>query len=611
VSAFIERYFFWVVCATWLLAGLAILLLSRDAIGAWKVGDPDDQMRILQVRDWVAGQSWWDITQHRMNAPDGGDMHWSRLVDVPLGTFILALTPFFGQPLAEQMTAAFVPILTMAIIMAFYAAAARRIFGAAVALVATGLLITIIPFTAQVMPMRVDHHGWQLACFAAALWALFDRKARLGPAVVLGLACALWIEISVEGLPFAALLLSLSALRWIFFAPHTIAGADRQFPLALAAAAAGSFAFFSVTESWSSPEYCDALSPAHVVALSVMAVIILGSIPFQNRCHGRPKIYARLILCCGAGVIGAATLFWMAPQCAGDAFAGLDPLVREYWFDRGAEGLPLWALSRDYVFQPLLYLFVGSVALVYLLATDNRLNPAEKTRLTIMFVGLALFGAFVSRTAVYAMLVANMFSAALLVQVLGKAGQHKSLLARMGLRVGAVLVAMPNLWGQVVADKMDHADVRQEPKRAALRQNFEKQAAACQKASAAASLQALPRANIMAGLDTNPAILQFTDHKVVASGHHRNQAAMADVIQTFIGSPVEAARIIDARNIRYIVVCDGSFELALYADKSPDGFLSRLRAGQLPDWLMQQPDIGPFKIYEVKPSAVSGAVSGP
>lgn len=611
MSAFAKRYFFRLVGAIWLLAGLAILLLSRDAIGAWKVGDPDDQMRMVQVRDWLGGQSWWDITQYRMNAPDGGDMHWSRLADVPLGAFIIALTPFLGQPLAEQTTAAIVPLFTMGIIMAFYAAAARRIFGGAVALVAAGLLITIIPFTAQVMPMRIDHHGWQLACFAAAVWALFDPKARRGSAVVLGLACALWIEISVEGLPFAALLLGLAALRWIFSDAHSTAGADQQFPLALAATAAGSLALFSVTESWSSPEYCDALSPAHVVALSVMAVIILGCIPFQNRCHGRTKIYARLILCGGSGVMGVATLWGMAPQCAGDAFAGLDPLVREYWFDRGAEGLPFWVLSREYVFQPLLYLFVGSVALLYLLATDNRLNPAEKTRLAILFVGLALFGAFVSRTAVYAMLVANMFSAALLVQVLGKAGQHKSLLARMALRVGAVLVAMPNLWGQALMDNMDHADAQQEPEHVALSQAFEKQAAACQKASAAAALQALPSANIMAGLDTSPAILQFTDHKVVASGHHRNQAAMADVIQTFIGSPVEAAQIIDARKIRYVVVCDGSFELALYADKSPNGFLSTLRAGQLPDWLMQQPDIGTFKIYEVQPSAVSGAVSGP
>ena len=133
---------------------------------------------------------------------------------------------------------------------------------------------------------------------------------------------------------------------------------------------------------------------------------------------------------------------------------------------------------------------------------------------------------------------------------------------------------------------------------------FEKQALLCQKASAAAALNRLPASAFMAGLDTNPAIMQFTRHTVVASGHHRNQAAMADVIRTFVGSQDEAARIIDARNIRYLVTCEGSFELALYQQKAPKGFLAQLRRGDVPQWLHRQADIGPFQIYEVQRAAL-------
>ena len=37
--------------------------------------DPDDQLRLVQLRDFLGGQSWFDTTQYRMNAPQGAPMH--------------------------------------------------------------------------------------------------------------------------------------------------------------------------------------------------------------------------------------------------------------------------------------------------------------------------------------------------------------------------------------------------------------------------------------------------------------------------------------------------------------------------------------------------------
>lgn len=601
MPAFAERNFFRLVGAIWLLAGLAILFVSRDAIAAWKVGDPDDQMRMLQVRDWLAGQSWWDITQYRMNAPDGGDMHWSRLVDVPLGAVLTILTPFLGQSLAEQTTAAIVPLFTMGVIMALYAAAARRIFGPVVALVATGLLVTIIPFTAQVIPMRIDHHGWQLACFAAALWALFDRKAWLGSAVVLGLACALWIEISVEGLPFAALLLGLSALAWVFppLAPHPD-GRRLHFPIAITSAALGTAGFFGITESWTSPNFCDALSPVHIAALSAMAVVILAAVVLEKRSRIFDSVYFRLIAGAVAASGGVAALLLIAPQCAGDAFAGLDPMVREYWFSRVPEGLPLWSVQLDFAIQQYAYMLAGGVAFAFLGLWNRQLAATDKIRLAFLVFGAVVIGAWVSRTAVYAMMLANIFLAAMLIHLFAAAERQTNLVLRMALRIIALLLAMPNLSAQFVLNQVNAAEAKADPIAERFNINFEKQALLCQKTASAAALDRLPPSVIMAGLDTNPAILQFTKHRVVASGHHRNQAAMADVIRTFVGSEADAAQIIGARNIGYLVTCDGSFELELYQRSAPHGFLAQLRRGNVPPWLRQRANIGPFQIYEVQ-----------
>lgn len=593
----------------WLFAAIAIAFISRDAIFTWKMGDPDDQMRILQVRDWVAGQSWWDIRQYRMNAPAGGDMHWSRLVDVPLAFFILLLTPVVGQAIAEQVSASIVPLLTLGVALSFYALGARHLFGAVVAVAATALAITIVPFTTQMLPMRIDHHGWQIVCFAAAMWALFDRQAKIWSAIILGLSCALWIEISVEGLPFAALMLGLSALVWVF--PQLGLDSDSrrlQFPVALASTAIGTLAFFGATESWTSLNFCDALSPFHIAALSSMAAVVVAAALLEKRAAIFWKVYFRLAACATAATGGAAVLLTLAPQCAGDAFAGLDPLVREYWFSRVPEGMPLWAVQLDFAIQQYAYMLAGCLALALVAFVHKQLSTADKIQLALLFLGTCIIGAFVSRTAVYAMMVANILLAVSLVYLFVAADNYKNVFPRMALRIAAIFLAMPNLSAQFVLNKVHAAQVKADPVSEKLHAQFEKQALLCQKASAAAALNRLPASAFMAGLDTNPAILQFTRHTVVASGHHRNQGAMADVIRTFVGSQDQAARIIDARNIRYVVTCEGSFELALYQQKAPKGFLAQLRRGDVPQWLRRQADIGPFQIYEVQRSALPKAL---
>ena len=595
-----ERHFLKLIFGIWLSAAFAMILLSRDAILTWKMGDPDDQMRLLQVRDWVAGQSWWDITQYRMNAPQGGDMHWSRLVDVPLGLMIVMISPWLGQAVAEQVASSLVPLLILAAFLFFYALAARRIFGALVAIVATGLVISIIPLLLQMVPLRIDHHGWQILSFAAAIWALSDRRDRLLPSFILGLVCAFWIEISVEGLPFAALLLGMSALGWVFPRLAVASTRNDRFPVAVSSTALFAFLFFNATESWSESNHCDALSPVHVDALAAIAAVVLIGALGAKKWSAIETVYARLTICAVAGVVGIATLLAIAPQCAGDAFAGLDPIVRQYWFDRTPEGLPLWAGPMDLAVQAYAYMLAGGLAFFYVAVCNMQLPASDKLRLGLLYTGTIITGVLVSRTAVYAMILANLFLAAMLLELFMAAERSNGLTGRMGLRVFAILLAMPSLSAQFIANQLSAGEAKAARAPTSSDDKFKAQVRACQKTSAAASLDQLPPSNIMAGLDTNPAILQFSKHSVVASGHHRNTSAMADVIRTFTGTPNQAAHIIGARDIRFMVICDGSYELALYARQAPDGMLAQLRAGNVPNWLHRKPNIGPFQVFEVK-----------
>ena len=79
----VERRNLWLLFAAWLAIGIVMTVLSWGPIMRRQFPDPDDIMRLLEVRDWVGGQSWFDVTQYRLNPPAGAPMHWSRLVDVP------------------------------------------------------------------------------------------------------------------------------------------------------------------------------------------------------------------------------------------------------------------------------------------------------------------------------------------------------------------------------------------------------------------------------------------------------------------------------------------------------------------------------------------------
>ena len=56
----------------------------------------DDAMRLVEVRDLIAGQGWFDLTQYRLDPP-GLPMHWSRVIDAPLAAIILMLRPLVGH----------------------------------------------------------------------------------------------------------------------------------------------------------------------------------------------------------------------------------------------------------------------------------------------------------------------------------------------------------------------------------------------------------------------------------------------------------------------------------------------------------------------------------
>src|SRR5689334_15122540 len=94
-ETFARHWRLWVVLV-WLGTALYLAYVRWGMILGFLLPDTDDNMRMMQVRDLLRGQGWFDLRQYRLDPPYGANIHWSRLVDLPIAGMILAFRPIFG-----------------------------------------------------------------------------------------------------------------------------------------------------------------------------------------------------------------------------------------------------------------------------------------------------------------------------------------------------------------------------------------------------------------------------------------------------------------------------------------------------------------------------------
>src|SRR5215211_7332236 len=123
----LDRHWKWAVFVTWLAFCAWFLFSKWDAIRYFALGDTDDNMRMMQVRGLLHGQGWFDLRQHRLNAPVGANIHWSRLVDLPIAGIILILRPLIGGAAAERWAVGIAPLLPYLLMLFSVALTVRRL----------------------------------------------------------------------------------------------------------------------------------------------------------------------------------------------------------------------------------------------------------------------------------------------------------------------------------------------------------------------------------------------------------------------------------------------------------------------------------------------------
>lgn len=581
----IDRRWIALTLAAW-VAILAWFVWQRWAAIHWlSLGDTDDNMRLMQVRGLLAGQGWFDLTNYRLNPPQGFNIHWSRIVDLPIAALILLLRPFTGYAEAERLACGIAPLLPLSLVLLGLSATLRRLVAPLAWPLGIALFLATNVALGMFMPDRIDHHGWQLAMLVLTVAGLCDPKRARGGAIV-GLSTAVSLSIGLELLPYALAAGGIIALAWIWDADER----DRLavYALTLGGGTAAGFAGFASYANRAMR--CDALTPVWLSTMVAAAALLLVLALWSPRSRA-----VRLVLAVAAGGAVAAFFALAFPQCLGRP-EQVSPELYQNWLSNVREARPIYRHPFRTAFPIVTLPVIGLIGA--LVATWRaRATPALRG-----WASVALFGTFAAAMLLWQ---ARAGPAAQLLAIPGAAALGWMLVpwlldprwwfAKM-VAAAAVFVLLSGSFSQLIVQwfKVDQPS--------AYVRRVNRATGRCLTLPAMAPLNRQPAQTVFTFVDLGPRLITLTHHRAIAGPYHRNGDAILDVQHAFGGSPEQAHAIIRRHGATLLLVCPDMTESTNYRARSPAGFYAELARGTQYDWLepVTLPANSPFRLFRVR-----------
>ncbi|MDR4308610.1 hypothetical protein IHQ68_18475 [Chelatococcus sambhunathii] len=533
----------------------------------------DDAMRLAEVRDLLAGQSWFDLVQHRLNPLDGVLMHWSRVIDLPIALLLGLAQTFLPADVALKTVLVLWPALLLLAALFACSSASRTLAGPLGATLGPLMMLLSPGVTSRFGPSAIDHHGAQialaLAMLACALKADVSRRAAAGA----GVAAALMLAIGMETLPHVAAIAGLVALRWAVEGAPAAEGA-KTFGLSFAIATVATALVTLAPSVWSAP-VCDALGAGHLAA-----AVSAGAGLWAAASWSRGELPARLVACAGISVVVLAAVALTAPDCLAAPYAGLPERLKQDWLATVQEAQPFLASAAT---DPTGTLIIGLPLLALAgVAAWAATTARGAARWPVWMAAGAFFaGCAVTLWQVRGASLAYAFAAPLLpmaVVAIGKGGAER---ARLVLGVMALSPMSLALLGLGISEAVGM------PPLAAVELR--------EKLCPAEQYRALGRLQpglALNTIDTGPYILAHTPHSAVAAPYHRNVDGLIAAIDAFDGEEETARAVAISRRAAYIVACTTDGGVTPASRAKPDGFSAKLLSGARMDWL-EPVDLGP------------------
>lgn len=558
--------------------------------------DNDDATRMVVVRDFLAGQNWYDHINHRANTPFGAPMHWSRLIDAPIAGLVLLFAPIAGG--AAESWAGFVwPLVLLFFFLFFIARITLSLAGRPALFPALVLPAFALQVMSEFAPGRVDHHSVQIILSLAMVYCTMEALERPKFALWAGIAVATSIAIGVESLPMVAATIASFGLLYVVGSAHF--RAVRLFAIAFALATLVHLAI-ALPPSEYFLAACDAISLVYVyVALATAAgLLILTALPLGHwgaRAGAGAAIGAVL-------VVGLLVLF---PECRGGPYAQVDPWLASNWLANIGEARTLFAQVVDELNRTApIYVVPTLIAIVIAIVATVMAMVQAKGKLRwrwAVLLGFLLLATLVSVLQVRGLRLAGCL-------IFPAAGWAVVAVRRRYLATGSVsaMAGLVAIWvslaGIAVSVLMNLVAMLGGTSASSDVQEVMAERADCLIPSAYGELASLPQGRVLPLIDLGAHILFNTHHTVVGTPYHRDREGLLDTL-TFFNGPIEKERdILDKRGIDFVVTCNGMGEASGLPDAAPDSFVRLREQGRLPDWLtpLSEPS-APIAIYGVLP----------
>jgi hypothetical protein len=584
--AFLERHWKLVIIGAWLLFAAWFVYSRWAQIQVFGLRDTDDNMRMMQVRALLAGQDWFDLRQYRLNAPFGANMHWTRLVDLPLAGIILALRPIVGGVDAERIAVAAAPLLPYLVLLFGLALTARRLIDPRAFFLPLFAMILASLVNGQFMPTRIDHHGWQLAFLSVSIAGLVDPK-RIRGGLTVGISTALSLAIGLEMMVYLAIAGAAVALFWV------ADPSERRRAVAYSASLGGGVALaFLAFASWDNRmAVCDALTPVW------LSDILLASALLLLLALATPADW-RLRLTMGAGAAAIVAVFHAVawPQCL-TRLEGVSPEVYDLWLSKVREARPLYTHGWR-SFALIIALPLTGLAGWALLVWRNRIDSGlfRRTLAAAVPALVALLLLFWQTRTGPAAQVLGVIGAVSLVWVLAP------LFHRLRNPVaGVVAVAAVALIGFGVAVPLG---MKLAPSTTATERQIQINRAnrLCNFIGSYRPIAQVPKGRVFTFVDLAPRLITLTHHDSVMGPYHRNGDQIADAMHAFRGDSGQARALFEKYDADYLLTCPDSSTTTIFLAEARDGFYGQLSRGEVPDWLdpIELPDDSPFRMWRIE-----------